>query len=338
MIKVGIIGAKGYAGRELLRILYRHEGVSVESVQDIGKPGEKLAAVHPELAGLVELKIEAVNAAALAAKVELVFLAVPHGVAMRYVPKLVGKVGVIDLSADYRMKKRAVFERWYGTPHGDAGNLGRAAYGLVELKREEIKGSRFIANPGCYPTGVILALAPLFSAGLVEPEQLIVDSASGVSGAGRALNEATSFVVANENMKAYRLTDHQHLAEMTQELSLLAGGDVKMSFTPHLVPVERGILSTIYARPRRKLSEAKLEAVFEACYAAETFVRLRGGASPELKDVRGTNFCDIGFALDKRTGWLKVLSAIDNLGKGAAGQAVQNMNVMYGFPEAQGLI
>ncbi len=338
MIKVGIIGVKGYTGRELLRILGRHEGVDVQVAQDIGEPGEALAEACPELAGLVDLKIEAVHIPELCRRVDLVFLAVPHGVAMRYVPELVGKVGVIDLSADYRMKKRAAFERWYKMTHSDPTNLGRAVYGLVELKRQEIKKSRFVANPGCYPTGVILALAPLLRAGLVEPDLIVVDAASGVSGAGRGLSEAASFIVANENMKAYRLTDHQHLAEMTQELALLGGGEVKLSFTPHLVPLARGILSTIYVRPRRRLSAAKVGSLFEDLYQGETFVRLRGENSPELKDVRDGNFCDIGYALDKRTGWLKLFSALDNLGKGAAGQAVQNMNVMYGLPEAQGLI
>ncbi len=337
MIKVGIIGAKGYAGRELLRILYRHEGVSIKAVQDIGEPGESLAEIHPELSGLVDLKLETADAMEMARRVDLVFLAVPHGIAMRYVPKLVPQVSVIDLSADYRMNKRTDFERWYSIKHTDPTNLGRAVYGLVELKRGEIKKSRFIANPGCYPTGIILALAPLLQAKAIEADPIIADAASGVSGAGRTLSDVSSFVNANENMKAYRIDNHPHLAEMGQELSLLGGKEVKLSFTPHLIPLERGILSTIYVRPRG-ISPAKVEKLFRDFYAAEPFVRLRGQVSPELKDVRGTNFCDLGYVMEKRTGWLKLFSALDNLVKGAAGQAVQNMNVMYGMPEAQGLI
>jgi len=337
MIKIGIIGVRGFAGRELLRILYRHEAVSIDAVQDVGEPGESVAELHPELAGLVDLRLEEVDVKALAGRVDLVFLAVPHGVAMRYIPELVPQLAVIDLSADYRIKKKAAFEKWYGMTHTDAANLNGSVYGLVELNRPAIKQSRFVANPGCYPTSVILALAPLLKAGLIEQDPIIANSASGVSGAGRVLAEGNSLVNAHENMKAYRMTEHQHVAEMSQELAAMAGGEVNLSFTPHLLPLERGILSSIYVRPK-KLSAAKLDSVYRDFYAAEPFVRIRGGNSPELKDVRGSNFCDLGYAFEKRTGWLKVFSVLDNLVKGAAGQAIQNMNVMYGLPEAQGLI
>lgn len=338
MIRVGLVGASGYTGAELGRILCNHKQVKLTVATSRQHAGTPLAEVFPHLRGKVDIVCEDVVVDQLMDRADLFFLAVPHKTAMELVPKFIeaGKK-VVDLSADFRIHDASVYEAWY-QPHSAAQYLAEAVYGLPELYRDKIAAARLVANPGCYPTSIILGLAPLLKAGVVDPETLVVDSKSGVSGAGRGANVGSLYCEMGEGFKAYKVGEHRHTPEIEQEISLLAGKSVVISFTPHLLPMSRGILSTIYADLKGKHDEAAIRKLYADFYQNEAFVRLcPAGDFPATQFVRGSNCCDIGFKVDKRTGRIVIVSVIDNLVKGAAGQAVQNMNLLCGFPEGEGL-
>jgi N-acetyl-gamma-glutamyl-phosphate reductase len=338
MVKVAVAGASGYTGVELLRLLVGHPDVDICCVTSRQHEGLPVNRVFPSLSGFCELVCEPLDVPAIAARVDLVFTALPHKSAMDVVPAfLQAGCRVIDLSADYRLRDQSVYEHWYQA-HTSPELFAEAVYGLPERYRAALPGCRLVANPGCYPTSVILALTPLLEGGLIDLQSLIIDSKSGTSGAGRGLKEGSLFCEVNEGFKAYGVASHRHTPEIEQELSVLAGSAVRVSFTPHLLPVNRGILSTCYAALKTPLTTGELHDIYQQRYASERFVRLLPvGELPNIAAVRGTNFCDIGVVADPRTGRAIIVSVIDNLVKGAAGQAVQNMNLMYGFHESQGL-
>ena len=339
MLKVAIVGASGYTGVELLRILHSHPEVAVTCVTSEQSAGRPVSEIFPTLRGRIDIVLENLEPIGIAEKVDIVFTALPHKAAMEVVPTFL-KMGknVVDLSADYRLHDADVYSRWY-SKHLNPELLQEAVYGIPELRRAEIAGASLIANPGCYPTSVILGLAPLLKGKVIDAGSIIVDAKSGVSGAGRAAMVDGLYCEVNEGFKAYSVGGtHRHIPEIEQELSLLAGKDLAISFTPHLVPMDRGILSTIYSNPLGKVTAADLITLYETFYDGEPFVRvLPEGTFPSTAHVRGSNFCDIGIAVDERTGRVIVVSAIDNLVKGASGQAVQNMNLMCGLPETLGL-
>jgi N-acetyl-gamma-glutamyl-phosphate reductase len=339
MLKVAVVGSSGYAGGELLRILLGHPEVEVTAVTSEKSEGQSVLALFPHLARLTNLTLEKLDPSAIASKADIIFLAVPHTAAMDAAAKFVGTgKRVIDLSADYRFKDIGVYQKWYGEEHMQPGLAFMAVYGLPELHREEIKKARIIGNPGCYPTGAILALAPLVKAGLAELDSIVVDSHSGVSGAGRTPGQMYHFPEANEGLTAYKVGTHRHTPEIEQELGALAGKEFNVSFTPHLAPMNRGILTTAYAKLAKWASSEQLAVLYAKFYKKEFFVRVLGpGAYPNVNAVKGSNFCDIGVYSDPRTGRAVIVSAIDNLVKGAAGQAVQNMNIMMGWDETLGL-
>ncbi len=337
-IRVGIVGASGYTGAELARLLGRMEEVEIAVATSRQYAGKPLAAAFPHLRHIVDITCEDPATDELAGRADLFFTAVPHQTAMEIVPQLLAAGRkVVDLSADFRIRQAAVYEQWY-QPHSAPELLAEAVYGLPEIHRERIRAARLVANPGCYPTSVILGLAPLLKNSLIDPASIIVDSKSGTSGAGRGAKVGTLFCEVTDGFRAYNVCKHRHTPEMEQELGGLAGGAVVLSFSPHLLPMSRGILSTLYATLRGAM---ELEAVYELYrdfYRDEPFVRIcEPGILPATQYVRGSNFCDIGFQVDPRTGRVVVVSTIDNLVKGAAGQAVQNMNLMCGLPETSGL-
>jgi N-acetyl-gamma-glutamyl-phosphate reductase len=339
MYRIAVIGASGYTGVELLRLLSQHPSAELVCVTSRQYAGQSVGDVFPSLQGSLDLVFEDVNAAELADRVDLVFTAVPHQTAMGMIPGLLDSgCRVVDLSADFRISDVSTYESWY-QEHTAPELLSEAVYGLPELFREKIPVARLVANPGCYPTSVALALAPLLENSLIDPATLIIDSKSGTSGAGRAAKVDTLFCEVNEGFKAYSLPRHRHTPEIEQTLSTLADKAVMISFTPHLLPVSRGILSTCYAKLSSKTSLEALYGVFVDRYADEPFVRvLPKGQLPNISQVNGSNYCDIGLAVDERTGRVIALAAIDNLVKGAAGQAIQNMNLMLSLPENMGLM
>jgi len=339
MLNIAIIGASGYTGVELARLLSNHPEVRLTLVTSRQFEGQPLSQVFPNLRTKVDLLCENPDIDRLCDRADLYFTAVPHKTAMDLVPHLrqAGKK-VVDLSADFRLKDQSVYEEWY-QPHSSAQLLSEAVYGLPELYRDAIAGSSLVANPGCYPTSIILGLAPLLKAGVIDSDTIIADSKSGTSGAGRSAQIGSLFCEVTDGFRAYKVGGvHRHTPEIEQELSLLGGRDITISFTPHLLPLSRGILSTIYARLQPGQTESSIHQFYQAMYADEPFVRvLPPGNLPATQYVRGSNFCDIGFTIDRRTGRIIVLSAIDNIVKGAAGQAIQNMNIMCGFDETKGL-
>lgn len=339
MIKVGIIGATGYTGVELIRLLSRHPEVSLAGLTSQTYAGKGFPDVFPSLEGYTDLLLEPQEAGDLAERCDVVFTALPHGVSMEVVETVKDKgKKVIDLGADYRFDDVETYERWYKLEHKTPVLAQEAVYGLPEIHREEIRKADVIGNPGCYPTSIILGLAPLLKHKLVDPKTIIADSKSGVSGGGRGLNLAFHYAECNENFKAYNIGIHRHTPEIEQELGKLAGEKVTVSFTPHLVPMTRGILSTIYASLDKQQSVEELLSLYREFYAKEYFVRIHPpGQYPQTKWVYGSNFCDIGLAVDPRTNRVIVVSAIDNLVKGASGQAVQNMNILFDIPEKTGL-
>jgi len=330
-MKVGIINVTGYTGVELARLLFQHPQVELASVTGRSAAGQKLGEVFPHLAG-IDLTIEAELG-----DVELVFSAMPHKESAKEVIPLLKKgIKVVDISADFRLKDAAEYQRWYGFSHPAPQLLKDAAYGLPELHRAEIAQAKLVANPGCYPTGAILALAPAVKAKLIETD-IVIDSKSGLSGAGRTLSLTTHFSEANEDVSAYALEGHRHLPEITQELGqLYADKPLSVTFVPHLIPMTRGILTTAYASLADKKSLEEIRKLYQDFYKDEPFVRV-ADSPPHTKQTWGSNFCLVYPTLDPRTGRLVVISAIDNLVKGAAGQAVQNMNIMLGLPETTGL-
>jgi len=339
-LPVAVLGATGYAGVELLRILGRHPGVKLAAVTSQQYAGKRISDVYPSLLGKCDLALEALALDAIdkiAAKAELVFAALPHETSVDAVAALLNrKKRVIDLSADFRLHDPRDYDRWY-RGHKAPELLRDAVYGLTELHRKAIAKANLVANPGCYPTGAILGLAPLFAEKLVRGT-VVIDAKSGATGAGRAASVDLSFSEVNENFKAYNVGVHRHTPEIEQELGEVAGARVTVMFAPHLVPMNRGILSTMYVELKKAPAEGALEKLYQDFYRGEPFVRLlAGGAFPQTRDVRGSNDCAVGFRYDRRTARLVVVTALDNLVKGAAGQAVENMNVMYGWPEDEGL-
>lgn len=339
MLKVAIVGASGYTGVELVRLLHSHPEVAVTCVTSEQSAGRRASDVFPTLRGRCDIELENLEPVGIAERVDIVFTALPHKAAMEVVPTFLKmEKNVIDLSADYRLHDAEVYGQWYDK-HINPEVLQEAVYGIPELRRAEIAEASLVANPGCYPTSVILGLAPLLKNKVVDHKSIIIDAKSGVSGAGRGAKVDGLYCEVNEGFRAYGIGGtHRHIPEIEQELSLLAGEPLMVSFTPHLVPMDRGILSTIYTNPLGKVTAADLVTLYEAFYDGEPFVRvLPEGVLPSTAHVRGSNFCDIGIAVDNRTGRVIIVSAIDNLVKGASGQAVQNMNLMCGFPETLGL-
>lgn len=337
-IQTAIFGASGYTGQELIRILSGHPEVELAAVTSRRYAGRPVAEIYPSLFGLTSLTYSNATPQEIANLCDVVFLALPHGVSMDIAPVFI-KAGkhVIDLSADYRLRDLAVYEKWYAK-HTSADLFGQAVYGLPELYRQEIKKSRLIANPGCYPTSIILGLAPVLKEKLVDVSTIIADSASGVSGAGRDPQVSSLFCEVDGGFKAYKVGKHRHTPEIEQELNMLAGVKFAISFTPHLLPVKRGILSTVYATLKKDITLAGLHSLYTSFYAAEKFVRISpSGTYPNISSVCGSNYCDIGLAYDPRTNRVIIVSAIDNLIKGAAGQAVQNMNLVCSLAEDTGL-
>jgi len=337
MIEIGIVGGTGYTGAELLRLLAGHPAARVKVLTSRAEAGKRADQVFPALRGACEAVFEAPDPARLA-QCDAVFFATPHGTAMQMAPALLaGGVKVIDLSADFRLREPETYARWYGHPHTALEALAEAAYGIPELHRKAVTAARLIAGPGCYPTAVQLALAPLLEAGLIHTTGLIADCKSGVSGAGREAKIGSLFCEAAESFKAYGVPGHRHLPEIAQGLGWAAGGPVGITFVPHLVPMSRGIHATVYAR--LKQPGADLHAIFAARYAGEPFVDVMPpGEHPETRSVRGTNLCRVAPHLLADGETVVILSVIDNLVKGAAGQAVQCFNLAFGQPETAGLI
>ncbi len=354
MARVGVAGATGYVGIELLRLLRGHPAARVVAVTAESNQGKPLSEVFPHVTGLFgggsgpggggaaaggDLIAGPTEAGWLAERCDVVFMALPHGAALKLAPALLAAGRkVIDLGADFRLRSATVYTKWYKVEHTAAEALSRAVYGLPELYAEGIAAASLVANPGCYPTSCALAAAPLLRSGLVERRGIIFDSKSGVSGAGRGLSLGTHFGEVNENLKAYSIAgEHRHTPEIEQTLTDLAGEEVVVSFTPHLVPMTRGILTTAYFSLRRPADTAEVLALFTDHYRGRPFVRVRPSGLPQTKEVLGSNYCDLGVRVDERTGRVVVISVIDNLVKGAAGQAVQNMNLMLGLDERTGL-
>ena len=338
MVKVAIVGASGYTGVELIRLLANHPAVEIACVTSRQNAGEEIAAAFPSLRQRIGLICDSADPQLVASRADIVFTALPHQTAMEVIPDLLAAGSrVIDLSADYRLRDLQTYQQWYQA-HTSPELLAEAVYGLPELYREQVKGARLVANPGCYPTSIALALAPLLKQGLIDATTLIIDSKSGTSGAGRSAKVGSLYCEVNEGFAAYGVANHRHTPEIEQTLSDLAGGPVVVNFTPHLLPVNRGILSTVYASLTPYRSSDELLQLFADYYRDEAFVRVcPKGTLPNIAYVRGSNYCDLGVVSDPRTGRVIVVSAIDNLVKGAAGQAVQNLNLLLGLPETTGL-
>jgi N-acetyl-gamma-glutamyl-phosphate reductase len=349
--KVAIVGASGYSGEELVKLLLNHPHAELVAVTSRQNAGLTLAQVFPKFASHPKsrtLRFVEPNAEVLAKQADVVFLALPHGVAAEYaIPLINAGCIVIDLSADFRLKSADIYKEFYAHDHPAPELLQKAVYGLPEVYREEIKKTLLIASPGCYPTSILLPTIPLLKAGLVKPNGIIADSLSGVSGAGRKADIDYLFCECNESVRPYGVPKHRHLSEIEEQMSFAAGTKVTIQFTPHLIPVNRGILTTLYLAPEKHFSTAeeaaalgeKIAACYAKAYANEPFVRLlEGKALPDTKNVVGTNVCEIAWRLDPRTGRLIVMSAEDNLVKGASGQAVQSLNILSGWPETAGLI
>lgn len=338
-LKVAICGASGYTGMELLRILALHPCVEVTAITSEKSAGKKVHELFPFLTGYRNLVYEPMDREKLLQKAELFFLALPHGASQEAVHYFFSKgKRVIDLSADYRITDAATYAEWYGLLHNYKDTLKKAVYGLPEIYRIKIQKARLIANPGCYPTSAILGMMPALKNRLVDLSTIVIDSKSGTTGAGRKADLGVSFCEVNEGFKAYGIATHRHTPEIEQEISSLAGKKVIVNFTPHLLPVDRGILTTIYARLTKHMDTKKVLSLYTKAFASEPFVRVLGeGIFPNIKHVRGTNTCEIGLKVNPRTNTLIIVSAIDNLVKGASGQAVHNMNLMMGFRETEGL-
>ncbi|NLP35676.1 MAG: N-acetyl-gamma-glutamyl-phosphate reductase [Clostridiales bacterium] len=339
MIKVGIIGSTGYAGQELVRILLQHKYVNIIWYGSKSYLDHKYYEVYQNMFHLVSNQCMEDNMEVLAEQVDVIFTATPHAYLSSLLnEKILSRTKVIDLSADYRIKDLAVFENWYKTEHNSPQYIEEAVYGLPEKNRESIKKARLIANPGCYPTCSILAIAPLLEEGMIDPSSIIIDAKSGTSGAGRGAKVNNLYCEVNENIKAYGVTTHRHTPEIEEQLGYLAGKPLTINFTPHLVPMNRGILITAYASLTDFVTYEEVKEVYHRYYNKEYFVRiLDKGVCPETRWVEGSNYVDINFAIDERTKRIILMGAIDNLVKGAAGQAVQNMNLMFGLEETEGL-
>jgi len=336
--RVGIIGATGYTGVELLRLLLLHPEVEVTTLTSQKYAGVPIDQVFPSLKRHLQLKCEELTGDQVSKKADFIFAAVPHKTAMEIVPLFYrqGKK-VVDLSADFRFKDAAIYEKWY-QKHTSPDLLPESVYGLPELHREKIRNAKIVGNPGCYPTGALIGLIPLVKKGLISLESIVVDAKSGVSGAGRDVVLESLFCEVNEGAKAYKIFAHRHTPEIEQELSQMVQREIKVTFVPHLIPMDRGILSTIYVRLIKKMKTEELLNTFQDEYREESFIRVHPkGKLPNTKDVRSSNFCDIGVMVSEADDRAVIVTAIDNLVKGASGEAIQNMNIMLGFPETMGL-
>ena len=339
MICVFICGGSGYTGGELLRILSNHPEVIVTGVTSERSAGKSVKDLFPSLYKYSNLVYEPLRIEKILTKADLFFMALPHGKSQEAVDFFFkhGKK-VIDLSADYRLRDAKIYEKWYKVPHRFHATLKKAVYGLPEIYRNKIKKAKLIANPGCYPTGAILGLLPVLKNNLINISSIVIDSKSGISGAGRKADVSVSYCEVNEGFKAYAVGTHRHTPEIEQELSLLYGKDITVNFTPHLLPVDRGILTTMYAPIAKKVTVNEIVKMYMEAYKREPFVKvLEYGIYPNIKNIRGTNFCEIGLRVNERTNTLIVITSIDNLVKGASGQAVHNMNIMMGFDEKTAL-
>jgi len=338
MIKVSVIGVTGYAGIELLRLLRSHPHIEIKHLISHSQAGERLDNIYPQFYGSKEIIMEKYDLEMLKDS-DLVFTALPHGIAQDVVAELFeAGIKVIDLSGDYRYSKAGIYEKWYNIEHKYPELLASAVYGLVEMNKKDIKGAGLVSNPGCYPTSAILGLLPVINTEFVNQDSIIIDAKSGISGAGRSLSLTTHFTEADESVKAYKIAEHRHTSEIESTLQEFTATDIKLSFTPHLIPMKRGILSTIYINIKQEINEEKLSNVYSEFYKDSEFVKVfPGDVYPDTKYVAGTNYCHLGLKIDNRLNRIIIISAIDNLGKGAAGQAIQNMNIMFDLPEVTGL-
>ena len=339
MIKVGIIGSTGYAGGELARLLLQRDDIEIKWYGSRSYIGQKYASLYPNMYKIVDEECMDDNMKELAGQVDVVFTATPQGLCASLVDEeILSKVKIIDLSADFRIKDVSVYEEWYKLPHASPQFLEEAVYGLPEVNRERVKQARLIANPGCFPTCSFLSVYPLVKEGLVDPDTIIIDAKSGTSGAGRGAKMDSLYCEVNENIKAYGVGTHRHTPEIEEQLSYAAGRPVTISFTPHLVPMNRGILVTAYGSLTKEVTYEEVRAVYDKYYKDEFFVRvLEKDVVPQTRWVEGSNFADVNFKIDPRTRRIVMMGAIDNMVKGAAGQAIQNMNLMFGLPENTGL-
>ena len=339
MIKVGIIGATGYAGVEIVRLLQQHKDAEVVWYGSRSYIDKKYADVFANMFEIVDEKCLDDNIEELADKVDVIFTATPQGLCSSLVnEEILNKVKIIDLSADFRIKDVATYEKWYKIEHKSPEFIDEAVYGLCEINREKTKGARLIANPGCYTTCSILSIYPMVKEGLIDPKSIIIDAKSGTSGAGRGAKVPNLFCEVNENIKAYGVGTHRHTPEIEEQLGYAAGEEVLINFTPHLVPMQRGILVTAYANLKKEVTYEEVKAVYDEYYKKEQFIRvLENETPPETRWVEGSNYVDVSFKIDERTGRIIMMGALDNLIKGAAGQAVQNMNIIFGLPENEGL-
>lgn len=337
-MRASVIGATGYAGAELLRLLDGHPEMEIAYITSESSTGENISAMYPHLSKRIEKNLESMERLEEIASVsDVIFIALPHGHAMKIGKALRGaKTKIVDLGGDYRFSDYKVFEQWYKVKHEDPET--KAVYGLTELFREEVKTANIVANPGCYTTCSILALVPMFKHNLIKKENVIIDAKSGTTGAGRSLRAGSMYCEVNENFHAYGVSTHRHTPEIEQIYSKYAKEPITIQFTPHLLPVDRGILATCYANLKQGVTAKDIAEAYEEMYGKEFFIRLRGqGVCPEIKHIRASNYVDIGWQIDTRTNRLIAMSVLDNLVKGAAGQAIQNMNVMFGFKENSGL-
>lgn len=339
MIKAGIIGSTGYAGQEIVRLLMGHKDVEIVWYGSRSYIDKRYSEVFGNMFQIVDASCMDDNMEALAEAADVIFTATPQGLCASLVnEEVLNKVKIIDLSADFRIKDVATYEAWYGIEHKSPQFIEEAVYGLCEINREKIKGARLVANPGCYTTCSILSFYPLVKEGLIDANSIIIDAKSGTSGAGRGAKVNNLFCEVNENIKAYGVLTHRHTPEIEEQLGYAAGEDIKIIFTPHLVPMNRGILVTGYANLKKSVTEEAVRACYQKYYAKERFVRvLESGVCPETRWVEGSNYVDVNFKLDTRTNRIVVMGALDNIVKGAAGQAVQNMNLIFGLPEEEGL-
>jgi N-acetyl-gamma-glutamyl-phosphate reductase len=336
-IRVSIIGASGYGGGELVRLLVAHPHVRLAHLTAESRKAEPYGEVFPNLRGVVAHVTEEADPAAIAADSDVVFFALPNGVPMTMAPRLGARVKIVDLGADFRFRDPATYAAWYKVDHASPALLADAVYGQPELHREAIRAARIVGNPGCYPTAALIAAAPFVRAGVVERNGIVVDAKSGVSGAGRGASLGTHFSEVNENVKPYNVASHRHAPEIEQEIAHLAGGPMTVTFVPHLIPMTRGILATVYLKLAHGMTAAEAEGLLLEAYAQEPFVRVLPGGLPQTKATYGSNYCDVAVRVDARARLLIAMAAIDNLVKGASGQAIQNMNLMCGLPERTGL-
>src|SRR5216684_6007724 len=339
-VKVAVLGASGYSGIEAVRILAGHPFVELTHLTSEHHAGREVADVYRHLAGVDLPPFDELRADLIRGRAEVVISCLPERVGAPILSELVADgVKVIDVSADFRLRDAAAYRQTYGAEHPAPALLKEAVYGLSEFHRRELREARLVANPGCYPTGALLGILPLIRRDLIDPASIVIDAKSGTTGARRQAAVDGLFAEVNENFRAYKVGNHRHVPEMEQEIGAALGREIALLFVPHLLPITRGILTSIFMRPRRGTSETDVHAAFEASFAKSQFIRiLKPGELPELRNVRATNFCELAFILDRRSETLLVITAIDNLGKGAAGQAVQNMNLMLGFDEAAGLL